>query len=90
MIKLIKSNGVGPTLFIILFIFSISYPCEYGGKIDNKVYTTGLEQFGNAVMTNVWDIIKENYIDNEVFFLFLLLSTRKVKERKEIKIGKFD
>ena len=78
-------------MFTILFIFSISYPCQYGGKIDNKVYTTGLEQFGNAVMTNVWDIIKENYIDNEVrFFLFLLLSTGKVKERKEITIGEFD
>lgn len=42
-----------------------NYPCSYGGKIENVLYTTDLDHFGKAVLTNVWSAIKENYIENQ-------------------------
>eukprot|EP00111_Clytia_hemisphaerica_P016572 TCONS_00049092-protein len=42
-----------------------NYPCKYGGKVDNKVYTADLEDFGRSVLTSVWEIIKTQYIDTQ-------------------------
>ena len=62
-----RTNGRTDVVNIIIFLFlNSSYPCEFGGKIDDKVYTSGLEEFGKGVLTNVWDIIKAEYIDKKV------------------------
>jgi len=53
---------------ILILVLNFSYPCDFGGKIDGKVYTGGLEEFGRDVLTNVWDIIKTEYIDKKVWY----------------------
>ncbi|XP_071942652.1 telomerase protein component 1-like [Antedon mediterranea] len=39
------------------------YPCEWGGVVDGKPVLSGLEQFGNRVVNNLWQAIKDEFID---------------------------
>ncbi|KAJ8397340.1 hypothetical protein AAFF_G00438890 [Aldrovandia affinis] len=38
------------------------YPCEWGGVADGKPYVKGLEEFGNAVLEDLWGVLLKFFI----------------------------
>lgn len=59
-------------------IFCHSYPCEWGGVVEGKPYLKNLEDFGKAVLEDLWmavvkQFVEVSYADNSVNFISKLL-----------------
>lgn len=44
-------------------MFIPSYPCEWGGVVEGKPYLRHLEDFGKAVLEDVWAAVVEQFVD---------------------------
>ncbi|KAJ8012283.1 hypothetical protein DPEC_G00067060 [Dallia pectoralis] len=40
-----------------------SYPCEWGGTVDGKSYVKGLEEFGKAVLLDLWGALLKHFVE---------------------------
>uniref|UniRef100_A0A3Q1K384 TROVE domain-containing protein n=1 Tax=Anabas testudineus TaxID=64144 RepID=A0A3Q1K384_ANATE len=40
-----------------------SYPCEWGGVLDGKPYLKNLEDFGKAVLEDLWTAVEEQFVE---------------------------
>lgn len=56
--KLIYSSTIK---YVLMFI--PSYPCEWGGVVEGKPYLRHLEDFGKAVLEDVWAAVVEQFVD---------------------------
>ncbi|KAJ8268578.1 hypothetical protein COCON_G00137500 [Conger conger] len=39
------------------------YPCEWGGVTEGKPYVKGLEEFGKAVLDDLWGVLLKNFVE---------------------------
>lgn len=42
--------------------FALRYSCEWGGVADGRPYTGGLEEFGQLVLQDMWNVIQKLYL----------------------------
>ncbi|XP_026060883.1 telomerase protein component 1-like isoform X3 [Carassius auratus] len=40
-----------------------NYPCEWGGVVDGKPYLKGLEDFGKAVLEDIWEVVQQLFVE---------------------------
>ncbi|XP_010888175.2 telomerase protein component 1 [Esox lucius] len=40
-----------------------SYPCQWGGIVDGKPYMKGLEDFGKAVLQDLWGALLKHFVE---------------------------
>ncbi|KAL1280682.1 hypothetical protein QQF64_015282 [Cirrhinus molitorella] len=45
------------------FKVTANYPCEWGGVVDGKPYVKDLEDFGRAVLEDIWDAIQQLFVE---------------------------
>lgn len=43
--------------------FCHSYPCEWGGVVDGKAYLKNLEDFGKAVLEDLWTAVVKQFVE---------------------------
>ncbi|CAJ1072532.1 Hypothetical predicted protein [Xyrichtys novacula] len=42
-----------------------NYPCEWGGVVDGKPYLKNLENFGKAVLEDLWTAVSKHFVDKD-------------------------
>ncbi|XP_026229628.1 telomerase protein component 1-like isoform X2 [Anabas testudineus] len=42
-----------------------NYPCEWGGVLDGKPYLKNLEDFGRAVLEDLWTAVVEQFVEED-------------------------
>uniref|UniRef100_A0A7N6A9P9 TROVE domain-containing protein n=2 Tax=Anabas testudineus TaxID=64144 RepID=A0A7N6A9P9_ANATE len=42
-----------------------NYPCEWGGVLDGKPYLKNLEDFGKAVLEDLWTAVEEQFVEED-------------------------
>ncbi|XP_077088615.1 telomerase protein component 1 [Siphateles boraxobius] len=40
-----------------------NYTCEWGGVVDGKPYVKGLEDFGRAVLEDIWEAVQQLFVE---------------------------
>lgn len=48
-------------------VFSHSYQCEWGAAVDGKPYLENLEDFGEAVLEDLWTAVVEQFVEVSLF-----------------------
>ncbi|XP_074640264.1 telomerase protein component 1-like isoform X2 [Tubulanus polymorphus] len=56
------------------------YPCQWGGVVDGKPITAGLEEFGRRALNNLWNAILKYYPDEKDALLDEELHQRLLQE----------